>query len=84
MIRRRFIAGLASTAAWPVVARSQQAAITPVIGFLNIATPETWSSYLTEFKRGLGQMGYVEGSNVAFEYRWPERNMIGSRRSPTN
>jgi putative tryptophan/tyrosine transport system substrate-binding protein len=70
MRRREFIAGLGSVAAWPVVARAQQAAITPVIGFLNIATPETWAPYLTEFKRGLGQMSYVEGNNVAIEYRW--------------
>jgi putative ABC transport system substrate-binding protein len=42
----------------------------PVIGFLNIASPETWETYVAGFKQGLGQAGFVEGVNVAIEYRW--------------
>ncbi len=70
MRRREFIAGLGA-AACPVMARAQQPAM-PVIGFLNIGTPETWTAYLAGFKQGLGQMGYVEGTNVAIEYRWAQ------------
>jgi putative tryptophan/tyrosine transport system substrate-binding protein len=69
MRRREFIAGLGSAAAWPVVARAQQSAV-PVIGFLNIASPETWDAYVNGFKQGLAQIGFVEGVNVAIEYRW--------------
>ena len=64
MKRRTFIAGVGSAAAWPVVARAQQPPM-PVIGFLRS------SDYLNvaAFHRGLGEMGFVEGSNVAFEHR---------------
>jgi putative ABC transport system substrate-binding protein len=42
----------------------------PVIGSLNIASPETWEAYVAGFKQGLAQAGFVEGRNVAIEYRW--------------
>jgi putative ABC transport system substrate-binding protein len=42
----------------------------PVIGFLNIASPEAWTEYIVAFKQGLGQAGFVENQNVAIEYRW--------------
>jgi putative ABC transport system substrate-binding protein len=42
----------------------------PVLGFLNIASPETWEAYVAGFKQGLAQAGFVEGRNVAIEYRW--------------
>ena len=57
--------------AWPLVARAQQSPM-PVIGFLGSATPELYSERLRNFRRGLQEEGYVEGQNVAIEYRWAE------------
>jgi len=68
--RRELIAALGGIAAtWPLAARAQQQAI-PVIGFLNNTTPETYEPFVASFRRGLGQVGYVEGQNVTIEYRW--------------
>jgi putative ABC transport system substrate-binding protein len=73
MIRRReFIAGLGSAAAWPVVARAQQAAV-PVIGLLSFQSAEVDSKVITvTFFQGLRETGYVEGQNVAVEYRYAQ------------
>jgi putative ABC transport system substrate-binding protein len=70
MRRRKFFKLVGGVAAsWPLAALAQQPAM-PVIGFLNIASPEAWTDYLAAFKQGLGQTGFIEGQNVAIEYRW--------------
>ena len=71
MKRRAFIAGLGGVAAWPVVARGQQAAV-PVIGFLNSVSPGPFAKNVAAFKQGLNERGYAEGQNAAIEYRWAE------------
>jgi putative tryptophan/tyrosine transport system substrate-binding protein len=72
MRRREFIAGLGSAAAWPLVARAQQPA-TAVIGLLSPQSAEDdYKNRTVPFLQGLKETGYVEGQNVAIEYRWAE------------
>jgi putative tryptophan/tyrosine transport system substrate-binding protein len=73
MRRREFIAGLGSVVAWPLAARGQQPAV-PTIGWLDSQSPEAARESVPAFKQGLAETGYVEGRNVAVEYRWAEND----------
>ena len=75
MRRREFIAGLGSAVAWPVVGRAQQAAM-PVIGYLGVqSADDDYKNVTVPFLQGLKEAGYVEGQNVAIEYRWAENQL---------
>src|SRR5262245_4949556 len=72
MRRRDLIKAIAASAAgWPLVASAQQRVV-PVVGFINAASAQSFTLQLAAFLKGLGEGGYVDGRNVAIEYRWAE------------
>jgi ABC-type uncharacterized transport system substrate-binding protein len=71
MLRREVIALIGVVVGWPLAARAQQKAM-PVIGFLGSTSPGPYAPNLAAFRQGLNETGYIEGQNVAIQYRWAE------------
>src|SRR5215475_460730 len=69
MRRRDFMKIIGGAVAWPLAASAQQPAV-PVIGLLHGGSPEAFTSRTAAFRQGLSELGFVEGRNVAIEYRW--------------
>src|SRR5437016_1121095 len=70
MQRREFIKLIGGAAAWPLPARAQQTM--PVVGFLHVASPESFPQVVTAFRQGLKETGFIEGQHVVIDFRWAE------------
>jgi hypothetical protein len=83
MRRREFIAFVGGTAAaWPLAARAQKSGKVPIIGFLGATTPSVWSAFVDAFLQRLRELGRIDGSPVAIEYRWAQGRDELTRSSP--
>src|SRR5262249_30415532 len=70
--RREFMTLLGGAAAWPLEARAQQPGKLPTLGFLGAASASSWSPWVAAFLQRLRELGWIEGRNLAIEYRWAE------------
>jgi hypothetical protein len=84
MNRRAFIAGLGGAAAWPVVARGQQPGRIAKIGYIESGSPSTSPNLLAAFRRGLRELGYVEGQTCSSSSVTPKERRSVSLNSPLN
>ena len=69
MRRREFMPASGAATAWPQAASAQQQAV-PIVGYLSASTPEASATTVAGFRKGLSEMGYVEGRNIEIEFRW--------------
>jgi putative ABC transport system substrate-binding protein len=72
MRRRAFMAGLCSAAMWPTAIHAQQPAKLPTIGFMGATSPELANQWVAAFVKRLGELGWIEGRNIAIDYRWAD------------